>query len=316
MPSSSKVHKTCSSPSILRMMEESGGNSEHGHRDSSILDDESSRKSLNQEDEASRRSLALDEESSRQSLVFEDKPSRQSLTRSLVLEDEPSRVSLVLDDETSWRSFAVEDTAPSRASLTCGEVDVERPVINAAAIPVSKVSLPVKAGDTLELDLSSQEVNLCPKEDDKDNKDEDVLATPLSTPFGAADDNADESAVGGGGGFSSILKSFWKRTSFVWDDQKEEEEEAEHCGDKEAVEEAGEVDAAGSESKQTEDDVENDFGGGDGAGYRCGVQEVTETPFSDDPLGRVDDDSNLVDPSESSGKARGAVNKDSGIPGK
>ena len=208
----------------------------------------------------------------------------------------------------------MEDTAPSRPSLTCDEVEVERPVIN-AAVPVSNaesgltMSLPAKTWDTLELNLSSQEVNLR-----KDNKDEDVLATPLATPFGAADDNADESAAGGGG-FSSILKSFWKRTSFVWDDQKEEEEEAEHCGDKEAVE-AASVDAAGSESKQTEDDVENDFGGGDGAGYRCGVQEVTETPFSDDPLGRVDDDSNLVDPSESSGKARGAVNKDSGIPGK
>ena len=401
VPSSSKVHKTCSSPSILKMMEESGSSEQFAkadyeeaeHRKSLILDDESSRMSLAFEDEPSRRSLVLDGGSTRKSFVFEDEsskmssvldnePSRKSLAldaehlkRSLVVDDEPSRKSLVLDEEPSRKSFILDDESsrkslvlddepsgkslvleeepsrrslvledesrkylvlddkPSRASdsgLTCGEVAVTCPVINAVVSDVNSESPVAASVETPSLNFSSPKVNspvqlsVKDEDDDKDNKgSEDVFATPLATPFGSADNNAPDVAEGGGGGeeggqsgsggFTSILKSFWKRTSFVWDDQEEQ-----HCGDKEAD------DAAGSEAKQTVD-IETDLReGDDDFGYKCPVkeEEVTEAAdgaSSDVPPGGEsfgDDGVHLVDSSRTSETATAVVNNDSRIPGK
>ena len=325
VPSSSKVHKTCSSPSILRMMEESGDCEGDEHRKSLILDDEFSRKSL----------------------VFEDEPSRKSS----VLDDEPSRKSLVLDDETLGRSLVPDDESQKSkdesslakdSGLTRGAVAVTYPVINADSNSESGFSPDIAlsrsphynatAVETPNLNFSSQKVN-SPAEfslkkeeeedgdDDKDNKVEDVFATPLVTPFGTADNNAPDVAAEGegpSGGFTSILKSFWKRTSFVWDDQEEEE----HCGDKE--EEDGEggaeaaEDAAGSESKQTEV-VEIDLREiGEDVGYKRRVQKEVTEASSNVPLGGEpfsEECVHLADPSKNSETATVVVNNDGGIPG-
>ena len=285
MPSSSKVHKTCSSPSILRMME-SGS-------------DPFAKADCNEEEVAAAR-------------------------KSFVLEDDSSRAS-------------DSGVTSSETAAAPGEV-VVCPVINSVAfgedaelgcsrgiLPASDSASAVAAVvETPKLGLSSPKlsppVQLSFKvdDDDKENKGGDVFATPLSTPFG----NADASEVagggegeGGGGGFTSILKSFWKRTSWTWDDQ-----EKQHCGDKEEEEE-GDA-AAGSESKQT--DVETDMnkgdGGGDGelqVGYRWRVQEVIEDapkdalPAGGGSSGAVGGDSYVAPEAV----ATGAVNNSSRMPG-
>ena len=252
VPSSSKVHKTRSSPSVLRMMESGSDPFQKADCD---------------EDEAMKRKSLVFESDASDSGVTSGEAAAPSEEAAAPVEaagpgeaDAPSEAVLcpVIKSADSGEEAELgcsRGTLPASDNASAVETPVETPKLSLSS---PKLSPPVQ------LSLKEEEEN-----DDKENKG-DVFATPFGSADASEVPGGAEGGEGGGVGFASILKSFWKRTSWTWDDQ-----EKQHCGDKEEAEEEGDA-AAGSESKQTDVEADMNDGGELQVGYKRRVQEVTQ----------------------------------------